>query len=208
MAGGRRSILIDARVNGFPGAYGLARSVVELAAHMSEPDDGLALRVLVNPRQAQIFPLSGLPAHVDVISTDVTVFGLHRCWELARLIRAVDAAVLYVPYPTFTPLIRPCPFVMALHDCTIEADVGFAGGWGRQAAMRMVTGMALRRAAAVTAPSRWWRSWARLSSVAESSASMARLASKIGELPGARQHPGGALAEPGFWVAFRRLAGG
>jgi glycosyltransferase involved in cell wall biosynthesis len=154
MARGRRSILIDARVNGFPGAYGLARSVVELAAHMSEPDDGLALRVLINPRQAQIFPLSGLPAHVDVISTDVTVFGLHRCWELARLIRAVDAAVLYVPYPTFTPLIRPCPFVMALHDCTIEADVGFAGGWGRQAAMRIVTGMALRRAAAVTAPSR------------------------------------------------------
>jgi glycosyltransferase involved in cell wall biosynthesis len=154
MARGRRSILIDARVNGFPGAYGLARSVVGLAAHMSEPDDGLALRVVVNPREAQIFPLSGLPAHVDVISTDVTVFGLHRCWELARLIRAVDAAVLYVPYPTFTPLIRPCPFVLALHDCTIEADVGFAGGWGRQAAMRMVTGMALRRAAAVTAPSR------------------------------------------------------
>jgi hypothetical protein len=50
-----RSILIDARVNGFPGAHGLARSVVELAAHMSEPDDGLTLRVLVNPRQAQIF---------------------------------------------------------------------------------------------------------------------------------------------------------
>ena len=86
MARGRRSILIDARVNGFPGACGLARSVVKLAAHMSEPGDGLALRVLVNPRQAQIFPLSGLPAHVDVISTDVTVFGLHRCWELARLI--------------------------------------------------------------------------------------------------------------------------
>ena len=154
MARGRRSILIDARVNGFPGARGLARSVVQLTAHMSEPDDGLALRVLVNPRQAQIFPLSGLPVHVDVISTDVTVFGLHRCWELARLIRAVDAAVLYVPYPTFTPLVRPCPFVMTLHDCTIEADVCFAGSWRRQAAMRTVTGMALRRAAAVTAPSR------------------------------------------------------
>jgi len=154
MARGRRSILIDARVNGFPGACGLARSVVELAAHMSEPDDGLVLRVLVNPGQAHIFPLSVLPAHVDVISTDVTVFGLHRCWELARLIRAVDAAVLYVPYPTFTPLVRPCPFVMTLHDCTIEADVGFAGSRRRQAAMRTVTGLALRRAAAVTAPSR------------------------------------------------------
>jgi hypothetical protein len=34
---GKRSILIDARVNGFPGAHGLARSVMKLTAHMSEP---------------------------------------------------------------------------------------------------------------------------------------------------------------------------
>ena len=153
MAGGRRSILIDARVNGFPGAYGLARSVMKLAAHMGEPDGGLALRVLVNPGRAQMFPLSGLPQHVDVIGTDVTAFGLHRCGELARLIRAVGAAVLYVPYPTLTPPVRPCPFVVTLHDCTIEADAGFAGSRLRQAAMRTVTGMVLRRAAAMTAPS-------------------------------------------------------
>ena len=49
MAGGRRAILIDARVNALPGAHGLARSVMKLVGHMSEPDDGLALRVLVNP---------------------------------------------------------------------------------------------------------------------------------------------------------------
>ena len=66
MAGGRRSILIDARVNGFPGAYGLARSVMKLAAHMSEPDGGLTLRVLVDPRHGQIFPLSELPAYADL----------------------------------------------------------------------------------------------------------------------------------------------
>jgi glycosyltransferase involved in cell wall biosynthesis len=154
MAGGRRSILIDARVNGFPGAHGLARSVMKLVAHMSEPGDGLALRVLVNPRSPQIFPLSELPAHADVIGTDVTVFAPHRCWELARLIRAVDAAVLYVPYPTFTPLIRPCPFVVTVHDCTIETNAGFAGNGLRQTAMRTVTRMALRQAAAMTAPSR------------------------------------------------------
>jgi glycosyltransferase involved in cell wall biosynthesis len=154
MAGDRRSILIDARVNGFHGAHGLARSVMKLAAHMSEPADGLALRVLVNPKQAQIFPLSELPAHADVVGTDVTVGAVHRCRELAGLIRAVDAAVLYVPYPTFTPLVRPCPFVVTVHDCTIESDVGFAGNWLRQAATRTATGMVLRRAAAMTAPSR------------------------------------------------------
>ena len=92
MTGGNRSILIDARVNALPGGHGLARSVMKLAAHMREPDDGLALRVLVNPHLEQIFPLSGLPAHADVIGTDVTVFAQYRSWELARLIRAVDAA--------------------------------------------------------------------------------------------------------------------
>ena len=153
MGGRHRSIVVDARVNGFPGANGLARSVMKLTAHMSEPDDGLALRVLVNPRHAQIFPLSELPAYADVICTDVTVFAPHRCRELARLIRAADGAVLYVPYPTFTPPVRPCPFVVTLHDCTIEADVGFAGSRLQQAAIKTVTGMALRRAAAVTAPS-------------------------------------------------------
>jgi len=153
MAGGRDSILIDARVNGFPGAHGLARSVMKLVAHMSQPTGGLALRVLVNPGRPQIFPLSELPPYADVIGTDVTVGAVHRCRELAGVIRAAGAAVLYVPYPTFTPLVRPCPFVLTVHDCTIESDVGFAGNRPRQAAMRTVTGMALRRAAAMTAPS-------------------------------------------------------
>jgi glycosyltransferase involved in cell wall biosynthesis len=57
MAGGRRSILIDARVNALPGAHGLARSVMKLVAHMREPDDGLALRraaVMTAPSQASL----------------------------------------------------------------------------------------------------------------------------------------------------------
>jgi glycosyltransferase involved in cell wall biosynthesis len=153
MAGSRRSIVIDARVNGFPGAHGLARSVMKLAAHMSEPPGDLALRVLVNPRQAQLFPLSGLPPHADVIGTDVTAPQLHRCLELAAVIRSVNAAALYVPYPTFTPPVRPCPFVVTVHDCTIEKDVRFAGDRRRQAWTRMITRSVLRRAAAMTAPS-------------------------------------------------------
>jgi glycosyltransferase involved in cell wall biosynthesis len=154
MSGSRRSILIDARVNAVPGAHGLARSVMKLLAHMSEPENGLSLRVLVNPRQEQVFPLSGLPAHADVIGTDVTVFAPHRSRELARKIRALDAAVWYVPYPMFIPLVRPCPFVVTVHDCTIESSASFAGGRIRGDLMRTVTAMALRRATAITAPSR------------------------------------------------------
>ena len=152
MAGGHRSILIDARVNALRGAHGIARSVMKLAASMGQGDDGLALRVLVNPGRAQLFPLSDLPAHAEVVSTDITLGAVHRCLELARLIRAAGAAVLYVPYPTFTPIIRPCPLVVTIHDCTIESDVGFAGGWHRQAGLRLATRTVLRRAAATTAP--------------------------------------------------------
>ena len=154
MAGSRRSIVIDARVNGFPGAHGLARTVMKLLAHMGEPPEGLALRVLVNPRQAQLFPMSELPPHADVIGTDVTAPQLHRCVELAAVIRSVNAAALYVPYPTFTPPLRPCPFVVTVHDCTIEKDVRFAGDRRRQAWTRMITKSVLKRAAAMTAPSR------------------------------------------------------
>ncbi len=154
MAGHSRSILIDARVNGLPGAHGIARSVMMLAAHMEQAGDGLALRVLINPGREQLFPLSQLPGQVDVVGTDVTLAAVHRCQELAGLIRAVGAAVLYVPYPTFTPVIRPCPLVVTLHDCTIERDVGFAGGWHRQAGLKLATRAVLRRAAATTTPTR------------------------------------------------------
>jgi glycosyltransferase involved in cell wall biosynthesis len=154
MAGSRGSVLIDARVNGMPGAYGLARSVMKLVAHMGQPTDGLALRVLVNPGRAQIFPLSELPGYAELVGTDITASAVHRCHELARLIRDAGAAALYVPYATFTPLIRPCPFVVTVHDCTIEREVTFAGGWLRQAGMRLATRMALRRATAATAPSK------------------------------------------------------
>jgi glycosyltransferase involved in cell wall biosynthesis len=154
MASGRRSILIDARVNGLPGAHGIARSVMKLAAHMGQGDDGLILQVLVNPSRTQLFPLSELPAHAEVIGTGVTLGAVHRCRELARLIRASGAAVLYSPYPTFTPIIRPCPLVVTIHDCTIERDLGFAGGWHRQAGLKLATRTVLRRAAATTAPSR------------------------------------------------------
>lgn len=149
----RRSILIDARVNGVPGAHGLARSVLGLAGHLSAPEDGLTLRVLVNSRRAQLFTLESLPAHADVVDTDITPAAAHRCTELASLLRALNSAVLYVPYMSFTPLLRPCPFVVTLHDTTLEKDAGFAGGWLRQQASVAGTRLVVRHAAAVTAPS-------------------------------------------------------
>ena len=160
MGGGPRSIVIDARVNGFPRAHGIARSVMQLIRHMPQADDGLALRVLVNPGRPQLFPLSELPPQAGVIRTDITFGAVHRCWELARLIRAAGAAVLYVPYPLLTPLICPCPLVVTIHDCTIEGDVRFAGGWHWQAWLKLATRLVLRRAAATTAPT-----WASLDEV-------------------------------------------
>jgi len=149
----RRSILIDARVNGVPGAHGLARSVLGLASQLAEPPDGSALRILVNVHRAQLFSLAGLPAYADVVHTDITPGAAHRCRELAATMRAVQAAVLYVPYMSFTPLLPTCPFVVTLHDTTLEKDAGYAGGWLRQQASVAGTRLVLRHAAAVTAPS-------------------------------------------------------
>jgi glycosyltransferase involved in cell wall biosynthesis len=151
--GRRRSILIDARVNGIPGGHGLARSVLGLASQLTEPDDGSALRVLVNTHRKQLFSLDCLPAHADVVDTDITPGAAHRCHELAAALRTLHAAALYVPYMSFTPLLRPCPFVVTLHDTTLEKDAGYAGGWLRQQASVAGTRLVLRHAAAVTAPS-------------------------------------------------------
>jgi glycosyltransferase involved in cell wall biosynthesis len=153
MARDRRAILVDARVNGFPGAHGIARSVMKIVAHFERGDDDLALKVLVNPDRPQIFPLSELPSHAELVSTDITLGAVHRCVELARLIKSAGAAVLYVPFPPFTPLIRPCPIVVTLHDCMQEGDAAYAGGWHRQAGLKVATSVVLRCAAAITAPS-------------------------------------------------------
>ena len=149
----RRSILIDARVNGLPGAHGLARSVLGLASQLAEPADGSALRILVNVHRTQLFSLACLPAHADVVHTDITPGAAHRCRELAATMRAVQAAALYVPYMSFTPLLPTCPFVVTLHDTTLEKDAAYAGGWLRQQASVAGTRLVLRHAAAVTAPS-------------------------------------------------------
>ncbi|HEY2078461.1 MAG TPA: glycosyltransferase family 1 protein [Streptosporangiaceae bacterium] len=149
----RRAILVDARVNGFPGAHGIARSVMKLVAHFDRGDDDLALKVLVNPGRPQIFPLADLPAHAELVSTDISLGAVHRCVELARLIRSAGAAVLYVPFPPFTPLILPCPIVVTLHDCMQEGKAAFAGGWHRQTGLKIASSVVVRRAAAITAPS-------------------------------------------------------
>ena|ERR1022692_3025430 len=154
MTGDRRSILIDGRVNGLPGAHGLARSLVGLAENLGQADDGLTVRVLINPAREQLFPLTRLSKRTELVSTDITLGALHRFRALARLIGGCGAAVLYVPYPLFRPLLCPCPVVVTIHDCTIESDAGFAGGRHRQLAMLVATRAVLSRAAAVTTPTK------------------------------------------------------
>jgi glycosyltransferase involved in cell wall biosynthesis len=149
---GRPTILIDLRVNAMAGAHGIARSVMKLSAHLAHGDD-LTVRVLVNTARPQIFPLSELPARADVVETDIGPGAVHRCLALDQLIRSTGADVMYVPYPTFTPLMCPCPVVVTVHDCTIESDVRFAGSRHRQVQLTLATKAAVRRATAITAPS-------------------------------------------------------
>jgi len=154
MASGQRAILIDARVNGIPRAHGLARSVMKLAEHMGASQGSLALRILVNPSRTQLFPLAGLSGRAELLGTDIRPGAVHRCRELGKLIWDAGAAVIYVPYPLFAPLVCPCPMVVTIHDCIIESTASHAGGWHRQLGLKLATKAMLRRSAAVTAPTR------------------------------------------------------
>ncbi|MBO0825934.1 MAG: glycosyltransferase family 4 protein [Actinobacteria bacterium] len=151
-------LLVDARVNAMPGAFGLARSVVQLAEHAAanqgdaDLDDAARVKVLVCTGRPQLLPLDGLTRHADLVETDIGIGAVHRSAQLSALIRRTSASVLYAPYPVFAPLRCPCPLVVSIHDVTMENDAGFAGGWHRQHGLKLVTGAVLRRAAAVTAP--------------------------------------------------------
>jgi glycosyltransferase involved in cell wall biosynthesis len=146
-------LLIDARVNGMPGAHGLARSVVQLAAHAAAADgDGARVAALICSGRPQLFSLDCLADHADLIETGIGIGAVHRSGQLSALIKRTGAAVVYAPYPLFAPLSCPCPLVVSIHDVTMEKDATFAGGWLRQAGLKMVTGAMVRRAAAVTAP--------------------------------------------------------
>jgi glycosyltransferase involved in cell wall biosynthesis len=154
MTSARWSILIDARVNGKLGAHGLARSVLKLTEHMGRSRDGLALRILVNRSVPQLFPLAGVADRAELIDTDIRPGAVHHSRELGQLIRDVGAAVFYAPYPLFAPLICPCPMVVTIHDCIFESSARDAGGLHRQLGLKAATATILRRAAAVTAPTR------------------------------------------------------
>lgn len=146
-------LLIDARVNTVPGAHGLARSVVQLAAHAAAADgDGARVAALVRTGRPQLFSLESLAAYADLIETSIGVGAVHRCGQLSALIRRTGAAALYAPYPLFAPLRCPCPMVVSVHDVTMENDASLAGGWHRQAGLRLATGAVVRKAAAVTGP--------------------------------------------------------
>jgi glycosyltransferase involved in cell wall biosynthesis len=146
-------LLVDARVNAMPGAHGLARSVIQLATQAAAADgDGARMAALVCAGRPQLFSLDCLAAHADLIETGIGVGAVHRCGQLSALIRRTGAAVVYAPYPLFAPLRCPCPLVVSIHDVTMENDASFAGGWHRQAGLKIVTGAVVRRAAAVTGP--------------------------------------------------------
>jgi glycosyltransferase involved in cell wall biosynthesis len=147
-----RSIVIDARVNGMPGAHGLARSVVRLAEHLGSSTEELTVRILVNKSREQLFSLNRLAEQAELVDTHITLGAVHRAGELARLLRHLDAAVLYSPYPLHRPVLCPCPVVVTVHDCTIERSARFAGGLLRQVAMGAAARAVLNRASAVTTP--------------------------------------------------------
>jgi len=146
-------LLVDARVNAMPGAHGLARSVVQLATHAAAADgDGARMAALVRAGRPQLFSLDRLAAHADLIETGIGVGAVHRSGQLSALIRRTGAAVVYAPYPLFAPLRCPCPLVVSIHDVTMENDASFAGGFHRQAGLKIVTRTVVRRAAAVAGP--------------------------------------------------------
>lgn len=146
-----RGVVIDGRMLGQPQCFGIARVILEMVAHF--PASDVPVRLLRPPVLPDWMSFDRLDPAVDVILTDVPVTAPYRVAGLTRLLRRLDAGVLYEPYHALAPLWAPCPMVVTVHDCIFEGDLRLTGGRARQWAYRLNTARVLRRAAAVTVPS-------------------------------------------------------
>ena len=152
-----RSIVIDGRMIYRDQCHGIARVTIQQIRNMPA-DRNLEISLILAEGQTSRFDTSDLSRFANIHYTTSDVGKPHDLRDLWRLLRELDAEVMYSPYHALAPLFVPCPLVVGIHDCILESDRRLAGGRLRSRAYRVNTQRALRQAAAVVVPSETTRS--------------------------------------------------
>ena len=145
-------ILVDGRVMQ-DRYHGIGRYTYELLRELSvRPVD---LVVLYRPDRGRL-DVAGLMTRRTVrpVASRVPVASVRSQWVLARAVRSARPDVVFVPYHLSTPVLPGrVPVVSMIHDCVFERDAAASGRSAFSLAYRAATRVAIRSAAALTAPS-------------------------------------------------------
>ena len=148
-----RTVAIDGRMIFQEQCHGIARVTIELIRNMPDDMAGDIFLILAEGRSTR-FDLTGLPAHVEIRQTSSVVARPHDLRDLWRVLREINAGVLYAPYHALAPLYVPCPLVVGVHDCILESDRRLARPRGRRVGVKTNTAPARRPTSACAASPR------------------------------------------------------
>ena len=145
-------IVVDGRMIGQDQCHGIARVTIEMLRHFPAHSD-IPVTLIVPTDLGGRFSLDGLPSSMDVVPCAAPVGAPFRVVELTRLLRRVNAGVMFAPYHALAPLYAPCPLVVGVHDCILESDRRLVPGRVARAGYIGNTVRVLRQAAGVVVPS-------------------------------------------------------
>lgn len=131
---------------------GMGRVTFELLRELCTRDVEL---IVLHSRDSGRLPVSELLAHpaIQPVPSYVPVASLASRREVRRTVRRFRPDAVYVPYHLATPWLRVgAPVVTVIHDCLVERQAGEGRRSAFSVAYRLATGLALRSAAGVLAP--------------------------------------------------------
>lgn len=149
---GSLRILVDGRV--MQDRYqGIGRYTYELLRELSRRTVDLV--VLYHPDSGRLCVDELMTRrNVRAVPSRVPVASLRSQWVLARAVLGARPDVVFVPYHLSTPVLPGrVPVVSFVHDCVLERDAAARGGSAFSLAYQAATRLAIRSAAALTAPS-------------------------------------------------------
>lgn len=149
-----RRVVIDARMLSQEQCHGIGRVIIEFVRRFPEPGPGDAeVVVILAEGRSSKFDLRPLVESAEVVYSSSAIGRPYDVTDLWKLLKRLDAGVMFAPYHALAPVAVPCDLIVGVHDCILESDIRLSGGWWRSMAYRAITERVLRRASAVVVPS-------------------------------------------------------
>jgi glycosyltransferase involved in cell wall biosynthesis len=145
-------ILVDGRVMQ-DRYHGIGRYTYELVRELSRQEVDLVILYSPDSGRLDVGELMTCRT-VQGVASGVPVASFRSQWVLSRAVLSMRPDVVFIPYHLSTPVLRGrVPVVSVIHDCVFEQAAAANGRSAFSLAYCAATRLAIRSAAALTAPS-------------------------------------------------------